>query len=49
MRHCQKRQISSNRRQLAEEMKAVVIVTVVQVLLTSSLNVLSATALSWVK
>ena len=49
MRRCQKKAVSTERRQLVGQIKGTVIVTVLQVTLTVLLNVLVAAALSWVR
>jgi hypothetical protein len=49
MRRCQKKAVSTERRQLVGQIKGTVVVTVVQVTLTVVLNGLLMAALSWVR
>ncbi|MFI6372427.1 hypothetical protein [Streptomyces sp. NPDC050546] len=49
MRRCQKKAVSTERRQLVGQIKGTVVVTVVQVTLTVVLNGLLMAALSWAR
>jgi hypothetical protein len=49
MRRCQRKAVSTERRQLVGQIKGTVVVTVVQVTLTVVLNGLLMAALSWVR
>lgn len=49
MRRCQKKEVSTERRQLVGQVKGTVVVTLVQVALTVVLNGLLGAALSWVR
>ncbi|MFD8004483.1 hypothetical protein [Streptomyces mirabilis] len=49
MRRCQKKEVSTERRELVGQIKGAVVVTVVQVTLTVLLNGLVVAALSWAR